>query len=297
MAPVFEAIGCQTLPFEAFEVILVDGENQGKPHPFILELLDSLNRKTGGQLKTRLINLDSVGRAGGRNHALARAAGPVTLLWADDFSPAPDTFRLHLEFHQKHPELSAVAVGPGVFPRDIPITPFMHWLEDSGSLFGVSFTTGESEVEKRQFFYGGNTSLKTELLRSVGPSDERLPYHAFDDDELGMRLRAKKMQVYYLPEAIGYHYHQVGFEERQNAMRQLGQSLKIYDEEHKEPQPWHAKTSRLPALYRAFSRGSWLMWKISGSRAAQSKYYRYSMYAAIAEGYRTSLLHRYPVGR
>jgi hypothetical protein len=297
IAPVMEGIGCQTLAPETFEIILVDGENQGKPHSLIVELLEVLHKKTKGRLKTRLMNFDSIGRAGGRNRALASVQTPVTLLWADDFAPVPDAFRLHLEFHREHPEFTSVAVGPGLFPKDIAITPFMEWLENSGSLFGIPFLTGAAEVEKHQFFYGANASLKTDFLRSAGPSDEQLPYHAFDDDELGRRLRAQKMRVHYLPEAIGHHYHEVGLSERQHAMRQLGQSLKIYDQQQKKRQPWHDKTSRLPQAHRFYAQCSWFYWKISGKPSGLHHYYQHSMNAALVEGYRASVEHRYPAGR
>jgi GT2 family glycosyltransferase len=140
-----------------------------------------------------------------------------------------------------------VSIGPGLFPKDQRTNDFMHWLENSGELFGVSFTDPAFQLPP-YYFYMANTSLKLSFLQRAGPFDEDFPYDAMDDWEMGKRLVACGMRNHYLPDAVATHEHIISLEERCRAMRQAGESSAIYDAKNSQPGPWAASilNSKIP---------------------------------------------------
>ena len=190
-----------------------------------------------------------------------------------------------LKLHEDSPESHIVGIGPGLFTQKLREDPLCEWLEDSGDLFGVSFTS--SEAIPPNFFYGANTSMKRELFHEVGPFDEDFPYHTTDDWELGLRLTVIGIETVYLPDAIARHHHPVGLEERRKSMFRAGVSGSIYDAKH-------ASCGTLHPACRYSARGhrwrSWtakLYWRLSGSAWARETFWRHTLADAYMTGYET----------
>jgi len=293
VAEVLEAFKHQTLPTSAYELVIVESAPDGHGEPVVERNVRALEAHFQGALVLKFQRVTTSTRAGLRNAAIALSQCPVVLLWGGDFAPIADAFLAHYDFHEKHPAKTAAAIGPALFPTHLKITPFMRWLEDSGELFGVSFTKNTHLIEQAQFFYGPNVSLKRELLSLAGPSDETLPYHAFDDDELGQRLRSHGMRIHYLADPIGWHIHQVGFWERSRAVYWLGKSLKMHDLSHPETTPnhWITRVSKSPLNHLREALRAGIQFLRQRDTNQRDAFYKNCMEAVLAIGYRSVLSH------
>jgi hypothetical protein len=229
------------------------------------------------------------GRAAAVNAMMRHATGDILLLLADDFIPDCKLLARHLHFHERHPEIHRAAVGPGLFPERFRLNRFTRWLEDSGTLFGVPFTDPQLSLPKA-YFYAGNTSVKRALFDKAGSFDERFPYDAWDDYEMGLRLAQAGYEATYLPKAFCVHEHRVSLSGRTTQVRLGGRSAAIFDDCHDDVQPWHqmvrstAPPSRLQWWRELAS--AWLHHALNRHDAdCETAYYRLRLDHAFVSGY------------
>lgn len=188
-----------------FEVFVVDDgstdgtrtriENYQRSAPFPMSYLHQANS----------------GPARARNFAIANLNAPICLMIGDDIFPTPDFVRLHLEFHQTHPALEAVAVGLTRWSeRHQLVTPHMRWLDRDG----VQFSYGDllrGVAPSWKHFYTSNLSVKTAYLRDH-PFHEGFRKAGMEDIELGYRLAVDHgLAMFFLPDAIAEHVHPTTF--------------------------------------------------------------------------------------
>jgi GT2 family glycosyltransferase len=209
----------QTAPRDSFEVVLVDGRPRHDARPDVARAL----REAGGVAPDlRCLRIGSSGRPAALNAGIDATRGDVVLFLAGDGLAGPEVVERHARFHERDPAVEAAAIGPFLFPEALRADPYRRWLEDSGRLFGVSFTRPDPAALSR-FWYVGNASVKRELVLRAGRFDERLDV-AGDDDAMGRILFAAGMRVRYLPDAVVEHDHAVGPAERRRLVRQAGQA-------------------------------------------------------------------------
>ena len=189
--PNFDQFFCQwfkqTAPATSFE-LLVMTFNQ----PQLEGVKKSLERQAHmkhPELKVQVHLLDKIGksRAKAMNFGVQQSRAPLLYLFGDDFIPNTNAVAAHLKFHETHPALHDVGIGMAFIPEEFR-TPFVVWLEESGSLFGVPFRPGMSEIPPH-FFYLANTSIKRQFFDDAGGFDESFCFHCSDDWELGQRLK------------------------------------------------------------------------------------------------------------
>lgn len=211
--------------FEKIEVIVINGSGDKK----IGQMIEQMKQGYSGVLQLQAYNIKKCGRAAASNFGITQSTGGLLLLLGDDFIASPALVAEHLRLHRENPEEELVGVGPGIFPHDWDLSPFMHWLETSGALFGVAFTGEHAISTDSDYFYGANSSLKRAFLTRAGAFDEDYPYSCWDDYEIGLRLRELGMKTHYLPDAVAYHWHQISVSERCESMRHAGESAAIMD--------------------------------------------------------------------
>jgi hypothetical protein len=223
----------QGVSHKEYEVVAVDSLYLRDWPP----LVDAIQQRHP-ELSIRFEQIETTrSRARQLNVAVRLAQAPVLLMLADDFVPGRNLVSQHLQVHREDTSEDLVAMGPGLFPQDGRSNEFMYWLEDSGELFGVSFTRPGFRLPPH-YFYMANTSLKRAFLQRAGEFDERFPYDAMDDWEMGLRLISLGMNNLYLPHAVATHEHIIDLPERCRAMAQAGESSAIYDSVHPRPGPW-----------------------------------------------------------
>ncbi len=218
-----ESLANQTMPRSEFEIIVVDAEHALNWEPAIAKVAEA-----APDLDLRYIKIPKAGRAAERNRGVMESRADLLLFSADDFEPTPGFVEEHLKVHEKYPASNIAVIGPTVFPPEMRITHFMRWLEESGNLFGVSFMR-KGAVVQPDFFYGANVSFKKEFLLKAGPFDEDLPYHAYDDFEMGQRLFGMGMKTIFAPSALVHHWDPVTLKERAKIMKESGESAAILD--------------------------------------------------------------------
>ncbi|WP_174714085.1 exopolysaccharide biosynthesis glycosyltransferase EpsD [Candidatus Viridilinea mediisalina] len=190
---VLAALEAQDYPCDAFEVIVVsDGSTDGT-HDFLATLQP--------RFALRTIIQANQGPAAARNAGIACATGEIVLFIDDDELPVPSFLSEHMRIHQQQP--ATVVLGPVLSPSDFKLSPWVDWEQEMLMKQYRAMEQGLWKPTGRQFF-SGNTSLPRSYLLAVGGFDAR--FRRAEDLELGYRLARTKIQFYFNPKAIAYHY-------------------------------------------------------------------------------------------
>ena len=280
----FDALIQQTAPSETYEVILVDVSHTVDYE----EAVRRVGQRKPSTLRLECFRIDKAGRAAGYNRALKESSGELVVFFGDDYI-APETLvDAHRDFHQKYTEEHRVGVGSAIFEGALRESHFAVWLEESGELYGVPFGPDMISVPEN-FFYIGNASVKRSFLDRAGTFDERFPYHAWDDYELGLRMSKSGMVAQYIPEAKARHHHVISLEERARVMIMAGQSAKLFEEKYPGSHPWEPLLRKPLWRYRLSSK----MWRtlhwVTCSKKALIRYYRAELHRSFAVGYQRPL--------
>jgi GT2 family glycosyltransferase len=275
----YRALSGQTVPAEAYEVIISDSSHT-TTHA---EEFDRHRQQPGFRGNISYDRTERGGRALALNRAIDRAGADLIIFIGDDCQTEPDFVETHLRFHEANPAIEAVGVGLALFPPELR-TPFSDWLEKSGQLFGVPFDSAMTTIAPN-FFYVANASAKRKLLNRAGRFDERFADHAWDDFEFSERLNAAGMHAELLADATVWHMHRIDLRERQRAMRIAGAASKVYAETHPGEHAWleTAKSKFKRPSPRAVA--DFLRMHLGRDRAAAERWWVNRLNAAFAAGY------------
>lgn len=292
--PEFDPFFCQwlnqTATPESFELLVMTFNQQQLNQ--VNESLERHAHKRSPELNIKVFLLDNIGKSRARamNFGVQQSRAPLLYLFGDDFIPSPGAVAAHLKFHEEHPDLHEVGVGMAFIPEEFR-TPFVVWLEESGSLFGVPFRPGMTEI-RADFFYIANTSIKRQFFDEAGCFDETFRFHCSDDWELGQRLKELGLHSRLVPEAEAIHQHRVTMETRLVSIHESGQSSRSFEQHNPEAQrPW-AKTAAksLRWLYAK----AWLyeqLYRITNRKHYLHSHFKSRLDAAFVEGYKNEPLH------
>lgn len=207
-----------------FEVIVInDGSTDDTPR-----VLQEWQEK--GVLNLRVFHQENRGAGSARNQGIRVASGELLVFLGDDMLPTPGCLEAHFRFHIHNPELTCVALGRVEWSPTIPVTPFMHWLTQSGVQFKFHDLKKGQTTDFRRF-YTANISLKRTFL-GADLFDERFHGWGFEDTELGYRLQERGMKLVYAPDILVHHYHPMtdqGFFDR---MRSGGRNAVLFEKLH-----------------------------------------------------------------
>lgn len=139
------------------------------------------------------------------NRGIEAAGGPIVLLLADDIFLAPHGLRKHLEFHEARPEPWIAALGKTLQSPELNQSAFLRKWNP------FRFDELEDLDELPPYRFGAmNLSFKRDFMMQYGMFLEhrgRGGAACMEDLELGYRLQARGMRLYYAREALGFHYH------------------------------------------------------------------------------------------
>lgn len=170
------------------------------------------------------------GPATARNAAIERARGQVLLLLGDDVEPASrDLVQRHLSLHQEADDPRYAVLGRMVWDESKEVTEFMRWLDSGGPQFHYH-ELSPGYVPASEYFYSSHLSMSRSLLDKYGGFDERFPYAALEDTELGTRLEAAGLALTYHPELVVTHDHPTTLESSLDRMERVGQSAALFNE-------------------------------------------------------------------
>ncbi len=274
----FHALHNQTIPHDQYEVLIIDGCHV-TTHP---EEFERYRREHDPKGNVSYHRISKSGRATSLNHAIAMANSNLIIFLGDDCLPPLDFAERHLRFHKEHPEVSAVAIGPALFPPELR-TPFTQWLEQGGRLWGLPFDSNMSSIPA-DFFYVANASVKRELLEQAGQFDDRFEAHAWDDFEFGQRLSAAGMRAELLRDNVVLHLHKIDLESREGAMLRAGVAAKVYFTSHPTERAWpDSFRAKFHWLRKAFAN---IQLRLNPSDRAREYWWGVQLDAAFISGYR-----------
>lgn len=180
------------------EVLVVDDGSSDATSAMVGELSEK------SVVPIRYLRQENKGPAAARNVGIRLATTDLILFTDDDIIPSTTLVAEHINWHREFPELSAAVLGYMAWSPEVNPTPFMKWYGTDGALLDYSNLDGRTEIAEGHF-YTGNISLKTVFLRQNGGFDEDFKAAAYEDIELGYRLRKAGMRLLYNYKALAYH--------------------------------------------------------------------------------------------
>lgn len=235
----------QTALDNVSEIIVVDDGSTDSTGDVVARLAERSLRPI------RYLRQENKGPAAARNLGIREARSEIILFTDDDIIPTPALVAEHLDWHHRFPQLSTAVLGHVTWAEEVKPTPFMEWY-GSDALFLYAHFIGRTELDYTDF-YTCNLSLKTAFLRCHGIFDEEFRVAAYEDIELGYRLKKAGMRLLYSPEALAYHQQFISFEDACRRARKAAQAEEIFRK--KEAGTYFASRQRvmLSPLERALS--------------------------------------------
>lgn len=165
--------------------------------------------------KLRFLSIaPSGGPAAPRNAGIRAARGSVVVILDDDVMPDPELVQQHAEYHVRHPEQQAAAVGVAYVPehmKDNPVSLFHEF--DYRPL-----QTGDTI--SYVYFWTCNLSIKRDFMLEHGMFDEHYLYN--EDLICGRRLADHGLQLRFCEAARGQHIHQLKLKDAPDKGRFVG---------------------------------------------------------------------------
>jgi glycosyltransferase involved in cell wall biosynthesis len=184
------ALSAQTFPAGDFEVIVsIDGSEDGT-----LEMLSGFC----SPFELKHIWKQNGGKASACNRAIQEANGDLLVMIDDDMEPTPEFLRGHHESHLKNPRAGVLGAAPIILDGDPP--PVVTYIADK-------FNTHLEKISQPGFkiriwdFYGGNFSIKKDLISEIGPFDESYKAYGFEDVEFANRILKSGIKIIYSSDA------------------------------------------------------------------------------------------------
>ena len=209
-----------------FEVVVVDnGSTDGTP-----EAIHEL--RSAYSLALALVTEPNGGPARARNAGAAAADGEVILFHGDDTAAASEhLLASHARLHEENPDSRYAIQGRVTWDQPERVTPLMEWLERGGVQFGFA-GLAPGPVDPARHFCTAHASLKREFLERAGGFDQRFPYAAVEDIELGARLDGLGVTLEYHPELLTLHHHPTDLSVSLERMHRVGRSAALLHSIH-----------------------------------------------------------------
>jgi GT2 family glycosyltransferase len=181
----------QTVPPSEFEVIVVvNGPEDGTREALAA---------TSVPFSLRVLYRDTPGLAAARNAGVNNAFGDVVIILDDDMEPVPGFVAAHLDAHAAG-EAKAV-MGP------VPVM-MSETMSAPSAYVGERFNRHLERLARcggpttARDFYGGNLSIRRDVLLQVSGFDERFTQYGNEDVELSLRLASASVPIVFEPSAI-----------------------------------------------------------------------------------------------
>ena len=281
LATTLEALAAQTEVEGGAEIVVADNGSGDETSQVLA---------AAAKRDPRLISVrqPKPGPAAARNAAVAAASGEVLLLLGDDTAPADgDLLAAHAALHRAQPDPAYAVLGRLEWAPQPPPTEFMRWLDAGGPQFHY-FELSPGPVDPSRYFYSSHLSLKRALFERAGGFDERFPFAAFEDTDIGDRLGRLGLRLEYHPELVAFHDHPTSLASSLNRMIVVGRSAALYNRLHPDrPNPM-VSAPRLPVHFLGPLAGRLTNLRIPAP--ARKQVWAMLHYARYAQGYRQGAL-------
>ncbi len=194
------ALCSQTFPKENYEVIVsIDGSTDSTQ-----EMLTGFE----SPFKLRTIWKPNAGRSAARNRGISEANGDILIFLDDDMEAYPELIERHYKHHKINPRLCVLGNVPvhicndssplEMYIAETIYIPFMERITSSGYKFqGLEF-------------YGGNFSIRKEVIQEIGSFNDE--YNVNEDMDLGLRIMYAGIEIISEPNALSTQYIEKDYE-------------------------------------------------------------------------------------
>jgi len=243
----------QRRPAGDLEVVVADNGSGDGSAEAVRELAAS------SSLAVRLVEEPRPGPAAARNRGVEEASGELVLFLGDDTEAAGDDLvARHVELHGRASDPKFAVLGLVTWSGRQPVSPFMDWLERGGYQFAYG-SLENGRVSAGDAFWTAHVSLSRELFEQAGGFDERFPFAAVEDVELGARLERAGMALEYHPELLVLHTHPIDLGASLERLRRVGRSAALL---HQIDPGWNRPGLPRPGPVRSrLVRGSAPLWR------------------------------------
>jgi glycosyltransferase involved in cell wall biosynthesis len=181
---VLEACFDQTIPADAYEVVLVDDGSQDDT-PAVIERARRI-----ATCAFTVVTQPNGGLAKARNAGIVRCTGARIAFIDDDVLPTPVFAVEHLKSDARHGDV--VVRGAAINTASFDALPVPVWTPRNYSA---------------NWFWTTNVSVRRTRLDAVGGRfDESFSEYGWEDIELGLRLRAIGTKAVFNRRAVAFHY-------------------------------------------------------------------------------------------
>lgn len=237
-----KALSEQTYSKSEYEVLIVDDSSSDGTEFIIKEFC------AAEQFPIRYFRQAHKGPAAARNYGITNAEGEIVLFLGDDIIAEPELLTRHADWHLKNPARNMALLGYVTWDPDLEITPFMRWLENGGPQFNFNELTDGAEADPCKSFYTCNISLKRKFLLENGLFDEDFPSAAFEDLELGGRLKGAGLKLFLDRKAAAWHHHYTSLKDACSRMVRIGELKRIMNRKTGLPE----QEPKSPLIRRVF---------------------------------------------
>ncbi len=206
-----------------FEVVVVDDGSTDDTKAVVKSLISS---GAIGESRLQYVWQKKSHQGVARNRGVGMAKGDIILFIGDDIFVEPEFLMKHHDRHAEYPDENVVVLGFTTWDPTLRINSYMRFLEDSGWQFGYRFLKPKmiGRTDPYKFFYTSNISLKKSFFEKE-KFNEDFAFYGWEDIELGYRLwKRQDMKIYYEPQAIAYHHHEILPSDLAEKMRNIGKS-------------------------------------------------------------------------
>ncbi|MBV8151044.1 MAG: glycosyltransferase family 2 protein [Candidatus Eremiobacteraeota bacterium] len=204
----------QDLAAERYEVIVADSNSSDGTAEFLRDAA-----------RVRHLTGAFSGRSAARNAGIAAARGTIVLFNDSDIIASRDLLSRHLARHEQR---RCAVVGQEVQVRS--------WDDYVAKRDHPELRRPLHPASRRRlswlYFLTGNASVRRADLEKVGGFDESFTGYGHEDLELGYRLEQAGIPIVYEPQAVNYHWQDVGYEDQKGKMELAGRSTVRFYRKH-----------------------------------------------------------------
>jgi len=227
-APLLEkaliSLASQTLANEDYEVIVVDDGSSDNTREVVRSLEPILAIKYSYQQNS--------GLASAKNHGLFLANGDIVLFLDDDDISDPNLIEQHLFAHNTNPNPQVAVLGRTNISSSLHSDPLMHYYTQKDPILFCYQGIGHRDILNYEYFWGGRTSCKRELLLKEGVFNPVFRF-GYEDIELGYRLSQRVgLQVVYWEHAVNTMIRQIDLRSFLKRCQRQGESAWRFLEIH-----------------------------------------------------------------
>jgi GT2 family glycosyltransferase len=221
-----ESLTEQTLPRDAFEVVVVDDGSS--------DWTQSVCTKLADRLPLRYFRIENSGISAAKNLGVFASQAPLLLFFDDDDVADPGLLEAHVDAHREHPDENVAVLGHTTWAAELEVSPIMEYVTEIGQDLFSYKNLEEGQRLDYTYFWGGRSSCKRSLLTTYGSFDQDMS--GIEDMELGFRLAKQGLTVIHTRAAKSYMVRPVTFDQFAERCLKRGRALWRFTERHQAPE-------------------------------------------------------------